>query len=93
MKASKTKDFKKLQNLKSIITENIFDKSSIIYLSDVSEHPDLVDIFKKDAENYKIVNCARNGLNLLKYDDQKEVYWMADYRYVSRVDLIPAGYS
>ena len=69
MKASKTKTFAKLKSLKSIITDNVFDNNSIIYLSDVSEHPDLVDLFKKDAENYKIINCARNGLNLLKYDD------------------------
>ena len=43
MKTSKTKTFAKLKSLKSIITENVFDKTSIIYLSDVSEHPDLAD--------------------------------------------------
>jgi len=43
MKTTKTKTFAKLKSLKSIITENVFDRTSIMFLSDISEHPDLAD--------------------------------------------------
>ena len=34
-----------------------------------------------------IVRSPRVGLTLKRYDDDKELYWMADYRYLTNPDL------
>lgn len=36
----------------------------------------------KNIEEKKLWKCPRVGLTLKKYDEYKEKFWMADYRYL-----------
>lgn len=54
----------------------------------------MVERFKSEAKMFEIMKCPRNGLSLsVNFDAQKELYWMADYRYLTRPDQLPLGYS
>ena len=43
IKTKKAKSFDSLLSSKAVFTENVFEKTSLVYLSDISANPDLVD--------------------------------------------------
>lgn len=72
----------------------MFDQSSLVRLADVSKFSDLEPLYAKQGQENKVVACPRVGLNLqMQFDAQKELYWMADYRFISRPDLLPRSDS
>lgn len=40
MKCAKINQYAKLKSAKSLIAENIFDKSSLVYLTDIADNPE-----------------------------------------------------
>jgi hypothetical protein len=70
---------------KSLIVNDVFNTKSLCYLTEY--HPVKVE---DASESNEIIACPRNGLNLkTEYDAQKDLFWMADYRFLTRPDLLP----
>ena len=58
-----------------------FDKSSIFYLSSIHDKEN--ESLKSSLRRMDLVRCPRVGLTLKRYDEQKERFWMADYRFLT----------
>ena len=78
----------KLYKLKNW-SQNCLSPAGFLHLVDYRKQPDLVASFDKERAEHSIIPCARNNLTLSQsYDGQKDLFWMADYRFVSRPDLL-----
>ena len=63
-----------------------FEKDSIFYLSSMNDKEN-ADV-KPKMVSKDIIRCPRVGLSLKRYDEHKERFWMADYRFLNEPSKI-----
>ncbi len=76
-----------------LFSNDAFYTKGLVHLCPIADHIEFIPSFVKLEREVPMVQCPRVGLTLLKFDPQKEAYWMAEYRFCSKPSLLKQGYA